>query len=161
MSEWLSWRGLVLLVLANSTPVVVAWLAGARAAWPLDFGLRSRDGERLLGAHKTWRGLLAAAIACGVAGAVMGLAAPACAGLGLLAMAGDAVSSFIKRRLRRRPGSWIPGLDQLPEALLPLLAGWRILELDAARFTGTLLAFTLLGMLASRTVGSSRRPRHS
>jgi len=161
LSQWISWQGLVLLMLANSAPVAVSWLAGTRAAWPLDFGITLADGERLLGAHKTWRGLLAAALACGAAGPAMGLPALPCAGLGALAMAGDAISSFIKRRLRRGPGAWLPGLDQVPEAVLPLAAGWQVLELDPARFVGTLLAFTLLGMLASRTLGSSRKPRRS
>ncbi len=161
MSHWISWQALALLMFANSAPVVVSWLAGRHAAWPIDFGITLRDGERLLGAHKTWRGLLAAALACGAAAPALGLPALPSAGLGSLAMTGDAVSSFVKRRLRRSPGAWLPGLDQLPEAVLPLLAGWRLLELDAARFTGTLLAFTLLGMLASRSLGSSRKPRHS
>jgi hypothetical protein len=161
VSSWISWQGLVLLTLANSAPVVVSWIAGQRAAWPIDFGMTLRDGGRLLGAHKTWRGLLAAALACGAAAPWLGLPALPSAGLGALAMAGDALSSFVKRRLRRRPGAWVPGLDQLPEAALPLLAGWRLLELDAARLVGTLLAFTLLGMLASRTVGSSRKARRS
>lgn len=159
MSNWISWQALVLLMLANSAPVAVSWLTGRRGAWPIDFGITLRDGERLLGAHKTWRGMLAAALACGAAAPWLGLSALPAAGLGALAMAGDAVSSYVKRRLGRGPGTWLPGLDQLPEAMLPLLAGWRLLELDAARFTGTLLAFTLLGMLASRTVGSSRKPR--
>jgi len=159
MNPWLSWQALVLLMLANSAPVVVSWLAGRHPAWPIDFGITLRDGERLLGAHKTWRGLLSAALACAVAAPWLGLPALPAAGLGALAMAGDALSSFVKRRLRRGPGAWLPGLDQVPEAGLPLLAGWRLLELDPARFTGTLLAFTLLGMLASRTLGSSRKPR--
>lgn len=157
----MSWQGLVLLMLANSAPVALSWLAGARAAWPIDFGLTLPDGERLLGAHKTWRGLAAAALACGAAGPLMGLPALPCAGLGALAMVGDAISSFIKRRLRRGPGAWLPGLDQLPEAALPLAAGYRVLELDPVRFLGTLLAFTLLGMVASRTLGSSRKPRQT
>ena len=37
-------------------------------------------------------------------------------------MAGDLVSSFIKRRLGRPPSTRAIGLDQIPESLLPLLA---------------------------------------
>ena len=157
MSHWISWQALVLLVLANSAPVVVSWLAGRHAAWPIDFGIALRDGERLLGDHKTWRGLFAAALACGAAAPWLGLPALPAAGLGAMAMVGDALSSFVKRRLRRGPGAWLPGLDQVPEAALPLLAGWWLLELDPARFAGTLLAFTLMGSMASRTVGTSRK----
>jgi CDP-2,3-bis-(O-geranylgeranyl)-sn-glycerol synthase len=40
----------------------------------------------------------------------------------LSAMAGDLVSSFLKRRMGLRPSSQAIGLDQIPESLLPLLA---------------------------------------
>jgi CDP-2,3-bis-(O-geranylgeranyl)-sn-glycerol synthase len=37
-------------------------------------------------------------------------------------MAGDLLSSFIKRRLGLAPSSQAIGLDQIPESLIPLLA---------------------------------------
>ena len=46
------------------------------------------------------------------------------------AMIGDLLSSFIKRRLDMPPSSQALGLDQLPESLLPLLAGCRALSLS-------------------------------
>jgi hypothetical protein len=55
-----------------------------------------------------------------------------------------------------KPGAWIPGLDQLPEAALPLLLGYGFLELHALSFLGTLLVFSGLDLLASRVLGSSR-----
>jgi hypothetical protein len=73
-----------------------------------------------------------------------------------MAMLGDSVSSFIKRRIDCKPGAWIPGLDQLPEAALPLLLGYSLLELNAMSFLGTLLIFSGLDLLASRVLGSSR-----
>jgi CDP-2,3-bis-(O-geranylgeranyl)-sn-glycerol synthase len=36
-------------------------------------------------------------------------------------LAADALSSGIKRRLRLPPGADAPGLDQLPEAVIPLI----------------------------------------
>ena len=42
--------------------------------------------------------------------------------IGLAAMLGDVLSSFIKRRLGLDSSSQSVGLDQIPEALLPLLA---------------------------------------
>ena len=57
--DWISLPGLSFVIVTNSAPVVVARLAGARGAWPIDGGLVLRDGQRLLGAHKTWRGLVA------------------------------------------------------------------------------------------------------
>jgi CDP-2,3-bis-(O-geranylgeranyl)-sn-glycerol synthase len=157
MSDWISWRGLALLIAANSAPVIAAWAAGPRASWPLDAGATLPDGRRVLGAHKTWRGLAAGVVLAGCLAPVLGLTIGACAAFGAAAMIGDALSSFAKRRLGCQPGAWIPGLDQLPEAALPLWLGYGFLGLEAASFLGTLLAFTGLDLVASRAVGSSRR----
>ncbi len=157
MSDWISLRGLALLVAANSAPVIVAWIAGSRVNWPLDGGKMMRDGRQVLGAHKTWRGLAAAVLLAGGVALALGLSFGAGAAFGVAAMLGDALSSFVKRRLDCKPGTWIPGLDQLPEAALPLGLGYGFLGLNAASFAGTLLAFSALDLIASRTLGSSRR----
>jgi hypothetical protein len=44
-------------------------------------------------------------------------------------MAGDLLSSFIKRRLDRPPSSRATGLDHIPESLLPLVASQHALAL--------------------------------
>ena len=162
MTEWISSHGLLLLVAANSAPVLISWIAGTRCSWPLDFGASLTDGRRILGAHKTWRGLVAAVLAAGLAALPLGLPFRFGAAFGAAAMLGDSVSSFIKRRIDRRPGAWNPGLDQLPEAALPLLLGYSVLELNTMSFAGTVLVFSGLDLLASRVLGSSRgqeRPR--
>lgn len=46
-------------------------------------------------------------------------------------MAGDLSSSFVKRRLRRPSSSRALGLDQVPEALVPLLVCRESFELSA------------------------------
>jgi hypothetical protein len=59
-------------------------------------------------------------------------------------MAGDLLSSFIKRRLDRPPSSRATGLDQIPESLIPLLACrtalsltvWDIIVTAALFFAG-------------------------
>jgi CDP-2,3-bis-(O-geranylgeranyl)-sn-glycerol synthase len=115
--------------LANMSPVLVqGWFP--RLATPIDGG-RSFRGKRLLGDHKTWRGL--------VAGIVVGTAAyelqrllhtagfapdlalldyaghPVLPGflLGLGTGVGDAVKSFFKRRVDIAPGGSWPVFDQL------------------------------------------------
>ncbi len=118
----LSIRLLLLLAVANMAPIGATWLLGSRWSHPLDGGCRFVDGRPLLGPSKTWRGLAAAVLGCTVAAPLMGLPASAGAALGLLAMAGDAASSFAKRRLGIASGGRATGLDQVPEALLPLLA---------------------------------------
>ena len=150
--------------LANMAPVLIggAWPALAR---PLDGG-RMLGGRRILGDHKTWRGLLAG-IAVGVlvfeaqvllhrlgllhrlAAVDYGSALPLLPGflLGLGAGVGDAIKSFFKRRRDIAPGaSWI-GFDQLdfmagayllvlPLYALPLLP---TLVLLPAVFAGSLV----------------------
>lgn len=63
---------------------------------------------------------------------------------GIVAMAGDALASFLKRRLGIASSGQAFGLDQLPESLLPLLALQPLLELPAEVVAGTTLAFVLL-----------------
>ena len=47
------------------------------------------------------------------------------------AMAGDLLSSFLKRRLGLAASSKATGLDQIPESLFPLLACHSVLSLTA------------------------------
>ncbi len=80
------------------------------------------DGQRLWGDSKTWRGLLLALSVTSLAASALGLPAQIGIIIGAAAMAGDLLSSFIKRRLGMASSSMALGLDQIPESLLPLLA---------------------------------------
>jgi CDP-2,3-bis-(O-geranylgeranyl)-sn-glycerol synthase len=97
---------------------------------PMDFGKSMKDGRRILGKGKTWRGFFGGTFA----GTVIGLIQLAIAynfdpdefwGFGPLpkavlvifilalgAMFGDALGSFIKRRYNKDSGAPVPGLDQ-------------------------------------------------
>ena len=141
-------RALLLLILANSLPWIAGRVLGPRWGMPLDLGVTWSDG-RLLGSHKTWRGVAAGVGGCALAAAVAGLQGWTGAAFALLSMLGDALSSFCKRRLRIAPGLDVPLLDQLPEALLPLIALRASLALDSATIAAVAGAFTLLDMLAS------------
>ena len=141
---------LILLTLANGTPVVAKKLFGARFARPLDGGLLFFDGRPWFGASKTLRGL-ALAILATVAGApLLGLDWRIGLLVGVLAMAGDLASSFLKRRLGRPPSSRASGLDQIPESLLPLLACRDLLALSAADIAATVALFFFGEILLSR-----------
>ena len=111
-----------LITLANSVPVVAKNILGDRFAWPLDFGLRLGDGYRLFGASKTIRGVFLGVFITWLTAPLIGVGHWLGAGVGALAMTGDLLSSFIKRRMVRPPSSQALGLDQIPESLLPLLA---------------------------------------
>ena len=133
---------LLLLIAANGAPILLAWALGPRWDWPLDGGRIHPDGRPWLGGHITTRGLVGAVLATMVLAYLLGLGAGLGALIGLLAMVGDALSSFVKRRLGFQPGDKATGLDQIPESLLPLLAvagpyglGWLDLALLVAAFT--------------------------
>jgi CDP-2,3-bis-(O-geranylgeranyl)-sn-glycerol synthase len=120
-------RLLLVLAAANTAPLVAKAVLGARGAAPLDAGLVFVDGRPLLGPSKTWRGAACGIAAATLAALVLGMGAATGAVLGATAMAGDALASFAKRRLRIAPSGRAWGLDQVPESLLPLLVlqGWR------------------------------------
>ncbi|MBG0809433.1 CDP-archaeol synthase [Methylosinus sp. H3A] len=115
-------RLLFLLIVANGAPILGKRLLGAAFARPVDGGARFLDGRPLFGAAKTWRGLLLAVLAAALCAPLVGLPLSLGARLGAFAMAGDLFSSFVKRRLGLATSSRAPGLDQIPEALVPLLA---------------------------------------
>jgi hypothetical protein len=143
-------RALLLLLTANATPWMLGRLLGARFGWPLDFGATLPDGHRLLGDHKTWRGLLSGALACGLVAGLFGLGFALGLSFGALALAGDAFSSLLKRRLGRRPGGDLPIVDQLPEALLPLGVLAAPLHLNAIGVAAVTVAFILIDLAALR-----------
>jgi CDP-2,3-bis-(O-geranylgeranyl)-sn-glycerol synthase len=122
---------LILLTLANGTPVILKKIMGQRFAWPLDGGLRFFDAQPLLGPSKTVRGVLSAILVTPLAGIVTGLGWEIGALVGSMAMLGDLFSSFSKRRLKLPSSSRATGLDQLPESLFPLLACQSALDLTA------------------------------
>jgi CDP-2,3-bis-(O-geranylgeranyl)-sn-glycerol synthase len=147
---WTALRLLLLLAVANTAPLVAKRLFGARWTTPLDAGLRFLDGRPLLGASKTVRGLVAATLATALAAPLLGLPAATGAVLGLGAMLGDALASFTKRRLGTPPSGRATGLDQIPEALLPLLLLQRTLDLDLLQIAGVTLAFFVLEIPLAR-----------
>lgn len=147
---WSSIQLLLLLAVANTAPIVAKRLLGARLAMPLDGGMRFFDGRPLLGPSKTLRGLLVAIAATAIAAPVLGLGAGLGALIGALSMAGDALSSFAKRRLGIAASGRAVGIDQIPEALLPLLAVQGVLQLSLLQIAGITLAFFLLEIPVAR-----------
>jgi hypothetical protein len=65
-------------------------------------------------------------------------------------MAGDMLSSFVKRRLRLPSSAEAPGLDQVPESLLPMLAVKGLLGLSALDILVAVGGFWIAELLVSR-----------
>ncbi|MGB1587012.1 MAG: CDP-2,3-bis-(O-geranylgeranyl)-sn-glycerol synthase [Thermoplasmatota archaeon] len=127
---------------ANMSPVFSAKLV-PKWSHPIDGGRSRPDGTRYLGDGKTWRGLAGGALAAGLAALGMTYITPHWnlvsafdfdvdnvgrlrvflfgAVVGFMALAGDAVESYFKRKSGRERGApWIP-FDQLDFVVFGLL----------------------------------------
>ncbi|MBA7475621.1 hypothetical protein ES707_10993 [subsurface metagenome] len=92
--------------LANATPVLLG------GGGPLDGGRTWRDGEPFLGDHKTVRGTLSGVAAGILTGLIQGAPLRGVL-LAVGAIGGDLIVSFIKRRLKLKPGALLPLADQM------------------------------------------------
>jgi CDP-2,3-bis-(O-geranylgeranyl)-sn-glycerol synthase len=129
---------------ANMSPVFTAKLIPAWKA-PIDGGRLAKDGRRVLGPGKTWRGLVGGTVTAGLATLLLSHTAagpfsqddfglrstPAASSdmgivlfgalVGFMALVGDAVKSYFKRRRNIERGrSWFP-FDQLDFVVFGLL----------------------------------------
>jgi CDP-diglyceride synthetase len=123
---------LVLMTLANGTPIVAKKIFGPCLARPLDAGIKFFDGLPLFGASKTIRGIVASILITTASAPLIGLDLTIGAIVAGATMAGDLFSSFMKRRLNLPPSSQARGLDQVPESLFPMLACRGALSLTIA-----------------------------
>jgi CDP-2,3-bis-(O-geranylgeranyl)-sn-glycerol synthase len=153
---WLILQLLILLMLANGTPVVAKKVLGKRFACPLDRGVKFVDGRPLFGRSKTIRGVLLAVLVTMAGALLIGLRWQVGFLVGSLAMIGDLVSSFLKRRMALPPSSRASGLDQVPEALIPLLACRNPLSLTMADIGAATTLFFIGEVLLSRVLYAFR-----
>ncbi len=106
---------------ANAAPLL---FGGGR---PIDGGRNFVDGQRIFGAHKTVRGFFAGIIAGSLIGVAESWVEPSLLLGGLMislgAVLGDLLGAFVKRRLKMKPGSPFPVVDQLDFVLGGLTLG--------------------------------------
>lgn len=149
---------LALALSANGAPVLGKRLLGTRWAIPLDGGLNFADGRPLLGSSKTVRGLVLSLATTTLLAAVLGYGWQLGLTFSALTMAGDALSSFIKRRCGIPPSGRFRGLDQIPETALPMwvcsaqlgLTGWDVVVLVAVFFAGDYVLSKILYRIGIR-----------
>jgi len=137
------------LLWVNLLPPLAALLLGEWGNRPLDGGRRWLDDLPLFGPNKTIRGLLAGLAGGTVVFPLLGVPLLTAAIASLLAMAGDLLSSFGKRRLNLPSGSIVPGLDQIFECLLPALYLGQALRLQAWQVLAVFFCFTPVAYLGS------------
>lgn len=142
-------EAMTLILVANGSPIIARKFLGSRLDTPVDFNLKLVDGHALFGQSKTWRGVFSAVTGSIVAAFLLGLSLLIGALFGLLAMLGDLVSSFIKRRMGLLESSRTWGLDVLPEALLPMAILRTDFDLDWANIVIVVLLFFLVEVFIS------------
>jgi predicted MPP superfamily phosphohydrolase len=140
----------LILVWVNLLPFLADLVMGDRLAWPVDGGRVARDGRALLGSHKTLRGVLISVLGAGAAGPLLGLSVWTGAAAGALAMSGDLITSYLKRRLGHASGKPVLGLDQALEGALPLTVLVPAMGLAAAESALALIVFVPLSHAGSR-----------
>ena len=127
---------------ANTVPVVAAkynWLP------PLNKPIHIQ----LLGQNKTWRGVIIGVIFGSITGIFLGHGLVFGAALGFGALAGDAVKSFFKRRLKIAPGKSWPVFDQIDFVLGALIAASFFVSLTLLHVVTALIIFTMLSLATS------------
>lgn len=120
---------------------------------PLDFGKSDSNGVRWIGDGVTWRGFIAGTVVGTITGAIQGIIAPYVIQtfgqyiitpivtnlpegilvgflLGFGALLGDAIGSFLKRRLGIGRGNPAPVLDQLDFIIVALILVSFVVELN-------------------------------
>jgi len=141
---------LVLMTLANGTPIVAKKIFGPRFSFPVDAGIVFFDGRPLFGPSKTIRGILISVLVTTASAPLIGLDLTIGAIVAGAAMAGDLFSSFLKRRLNYPPSSQALGLDQIPESLFPMLACRDALSLTNADIALGVGIFSIGALILSR-----------
>ena len=140
----------LLLVIANGTPIIVRNILGARWNRPIDGNTRLADGQPLFGPKKTIRGVLTSVIVTAGCASLLGLGWHTGFIVGLVAMLGDLLASFVKRRLKKQPSSMALGLDQIPESLFPMLACKNLLALTMLDVMIVVVSFFVVELLLSK-----------
>ncbi|MBU0681320.1 MAG: CDP-archaeol synthase [Proteobacteria bacterium] len=140
---------ILFLLWVNLLPPLTHLLLGERLRWRLDGGLVFFDKQPLFGSHKTIRGVVASVLGAAVGSFFFGLPWWLAASAAFLAMVGDLLSSFIKRRLQLPVGSSVFVLDQIFEAVFPLLLINRYTSLGWLQFALVLIIFMPLAYLGA------------
>ncbi len=143
---------LLLILLANGSPILGYVVFRNHWAYPLDFGWRFLDGHPLLGPSKTIRGVALSLLMTTLFASLFGMAAQAGFVISVTAMLGDCLASFTKRRMGLMPESQAFGLDQVPESLFPLMAVQSTYHLELWGILLTVVGFVLLELILSRVL---------
>ena len=151
----------VLIMVANGAPIIIRNIMGDIANCPLDAGKTLSDHYPVFGNSKTWRGLFASVVFTVIAALLLGYDFGFGLMVSVLAMVGDLLSSFIKRRLKLQTSRMALFLDQVPESLLPALYMMQVLSLAWKDVLFIVAVFIVLELILSKILyrlGIRQRP---
>ena len=134
---------------------------GDTANYPLDAGKILNDHYPVFGLSKTWRGVFASVIFTIIAASLLDYGLVFGVMVSVLAMTGDLLSSFIKRRLKMQPSRMAPFLDQIPESLFPALYMMQVLSLAWMDVLFIVMLFIVFELVLSKILyrlGIRQRP---
>jgi Na+/H+-dicarboxylate symporter len=137
-------------MVANGSPVIAKDILGNHFAIPIDGGAHFADGRPVLGTSKTVRGLLLSILVTSALSPIVGMDWKIGALVASTGMAGDLLSSFLKRRINLPAGGKATGLDQIPESLFPFLACRSVLQLTVMNIVAGVGIFFVGELLLSR-----------
>ena len=141
---------LFFLLWVNGLPPLVCILVSDRYNQPIDGGRLWFDGKPVFGPHKTIRGLLASLLGGTALFPLLGVVWWCATLAALLAMAGDLLSSFIKRRRTLPSGEDVIVLDQFFESLFPTLFLSFFISLTWIQVATVLACFIFIAYWCSR-----------
>jgi len=141
---------LLLIGVANGAPVIVKKLLGDRWDYPLDGNLRFFDQKPVFGPSKTLRGIVFSLLLTALCSPLLGLSWLQGLLFAAAAMAGDLLSSFIKRRAGKPSSSMALGLDQIPESLFPMVVAHYGLGVSWGGVAVVVILFFVLELLLSK-----------
>lgn len=139
---------------------------------PVDFGKSDRNGNRWIGDGVTWRGLIGGTLVGTITGLIQGIIAPEIISnfgqyiitpiitdipsgiligflLGFGALLGDALGSFLKRRIGIGRGKPAPILDQLDFLIVALILVSPVVELNLLFIILAILLTLIIHLIAN------------
>jgi CDP-2,3-bis-(O-geranylgeranyl)-sn-glycerol synthase len=141
---------LLLIGVANGTPVIVKKIFGDLWALPLDGNRKFFDQKPVFGPSKTIRGIVFSLLLTAVCAPLFAIPWTYGAMIAIAAMAGDLLSSFIKRRLGKPSSSMALGIDQIPESLFPMIAAHFLFGVSWFGVLLVVVLFFILELLVSK-----------
>jgi CDP-2,3-bis-(O-geranylgeranyl)-sn-glycerol synthase len=153
-------RLVILIFVANGAPLLAKLMLGTRFDRAIDGGAIFPDGRPWLGPAKTIRGVVVALLTTALVAPLLQLEWQMGALIAGGAIAGDLISSFVKRRLGLASSSMAVGLDQIPESLFPLLASRLLLTVGWLDVLAGTTIFTLGNLAIWYLLSRSQETSH-